>query len=328
MPTVSVVLPTFDRARLIGRALTSIADQTYANIEIVVIDDGSTDDTREVVDRFARQSSRPVTYLRQENSGCAAARNRGLQVAKGEFLTFLDSDDAWLPTAAESLANTLVASEADFVYSPAIEAFPDGTERVNYPVAADRPEVFAVEHFKETNIRNGAFMLRRHVLSTVAGLDESLRHNEDSDFIQRIAIHYKAAYCSSPTVKVYHHDENKSLNRVGIYGALSKSAERVLVENPTFKNELGEMASRRMRELKTKHVEALLIAGEFEEARNVAASSKEELTRVVRLASRMRSTTPMKIRNRLVSLRRVPRRTLRYLIRGGRSRVQSRQQYS
>jgi glycosyltransferase involved in cell wall biosynthesis len=317
MALVTVVMPTFDRARLVGRALESIADQSYADIEIIVVDDGSRDDTREVVERFARESSRLVTYFRQENSGCAAARNQGLRLARGEMLTFLDSDDTWLPTAAESLVNALLSSEADFVYAPAIESYPDGTERVNYPVAAGRPEAFAVEHFNETNVRNGAFMFRKHVLSTIPTLDENLRNNEDSDFIQRVAVRYKAAYYDTPTVKVYHHGQNKSRDRVGIYSALVKSSERVLEENPAFRRELGKAADRRLRELRTKHVEALLAAGKFDQARAVEASAKEDVSRVVRLATSMRSTMPIKAQHRLRALRRFVKRRLRHGLRRG-----------
>jgi glycosyltransferase involved in cell wall biosynthesis len=310
---VSVVMPTFDRASVIRRALQSVADQTYPNIEIVVIDDGSTDHTDEVIARFVRENSTLMTYLRQENSGCASARNRGLRVAKGEFLTFLDSDDAWLPTAAESMANALVASGADFTYSPAIEIYADGSERVNYPVAANRPESFAREHFRETNVRNGAFMFRRRVLSDVHGLDESLKHNEDSDFIQRVAVRYRAVYCSSPTVQVHHHDGNKSRNRVAIYNALIKSAENLLNDDVAFRAELGDAADRRMSELKSKYVEALIVAGAFEEARQVVSSSRAQVSRVARLASRTRSTTPMAIRDRWNRLRRSSVRKLTYV---------------
>lgn len=313
--SVSVILPTFQRASLIGRALESLMDQTYPDIEIVVVDDGSTDNTHEVVDRFVQKKLRPIAHCRQENGGCAAARNSGLRLATGELLAFLDSDDAWVPTAAESLVRALVVSGADFVYSPAIEVYPDGTERVNYPVAATRPDLFAVEHFRHANVRNGAFMYRRHVLLAVPGIDESLKHNEDSDFIQRVAVRYEATYCSSPTVRVYHHDGNKSRNRVGIYRALIKSSERVLAENASFRDRLGEIAEGRMRELTCRYVEALIIAREFEEARKVGASSKEYLSGVVRLASRTGSAIPLKVRDRLLALRRSVTRKLRYIFR-------------
>jgi glycosyltransferase involved in cell wall biosynthesis len=296
---------------MIGHALESIADQTYEDVEIVVVDDGSTDDTADVVDCFAQASSRPVTYFRQENRGCAAARNRGLKLAKGEFLAFLDSDDAWVPTAAESLVRTLEASGADFVYSPAIEVLPDGSERVNYPVAADHPEAFAVEHFKNTNVRNGAFMFRRWVLSTLPGLDESLKHNEDSDFLQRVAIHYRAAYSSSSTVRVYHHRENKSQDRIAIYGALIQSAQRVLDENPAFREQLGQIAGRRLRELRTKQVEALVLAERFREAQTLCASSKKDVSALVRLAASIRSTIPLKVRDCVNRWKRFVKRRLR-----------------
>jgi glycosyltransferase involved in cell wall biosynthesis len=311
-PRVSVVIPAFDRADVIRRTLESLARQSYENVEVIVVDDGSTDDTRAIVEGFAKESRRPVTYFRQENRGCAAARNQGLRLATGELFAFLDSDDEWLPAAAEALANALLASDADFVYSPAIESYPDGTERVNYPVGAGRPESFAVEHFSYTNVRNGAFMFRRHVLSEVHGLDERLRHNEDSDFIQRLAVRYRAAYCPTPTVKVYHHGGNKSLDRVGIYTALIRSAERVLDESPAFRSELGAAAGLRMRELRTKHVEALLLAGAFDEAQRVSAAAQADVERLARLAARMRTTMPLKARNRVRRWKRFAKRRLRY----------------
>jgi glycosyltransferase involved in cell wall biosynthesis len=316
-PFVSVVLPTFDRGRLIARALESVADQTYRNVEVVVVDDGSTDETREVVERFARERVIPVAYFWQENRGCAAARNQGLRHARGQLLAFLDSDDAWLAKALESLVTALIGSQADFAYSPAIEVLPDGSERVNYPVAAGRPRSFAIEHFKHTNVRNGAVLLCKHVLARVHGFDERLTHNEDSDFIQRVAVHYRATYCDEPTVKHYHHGENKSHNRVAICGALIKSAERVLEENPAFRRQLGEAADQRLRELKAKHVEALLVAGRFLEAGNVVAVSSERLPWVVQLAARTRSTMPMKARDRLRGLRRLVKRRLRHGLRRG-----------
>jgi len=297
---------------MIRRALESLEQQTYGSVQIIVVDDGSTDDTAEVVDRFSRKSRRSITYFRQENAGCASARNQGLQLADGALLCFLDSDDAWLPPAAESLVKALVAADADFVYSPAIESYPDGTERVNYPVAAGRPESFAVEHFSYTNVRNGAFMFRRHVLSEVRGLDERLRHNEDSDFIQRLAVRYRAAYCPTPTVKVYHHGGNKSLDRVGIYTALIRSAERVLNESPAFKAELGAAAERRMRELRTERVEALLLTGAFDEAQRECAAASGDMGALVRLATRMRSTMPLKVRDRFRRWKLFVKRRLRH----------------
>lgn len=90
---VSVVIPTYNRARLVGRAIESACRQTYEPIEIVVVDDGSTDGTADVVTRFDPR----MRYYRQENGGVATARNLGLRHARGEFIAFLDSDDQWHP---------------------------------------------------------------------------------------------------------------------------------------------------------------------------------------------------------------------------------------
>jgi hypothetical protein len=219
-------------------------------------------------------------------------------------LTFLDSDDAWLPAAAESMVAALVGSGADFVYSPAVESYPDGSERVNRPVSAERPADFAREHFLETNVRNGAFMFRRSVLGSVDGLDERLLHNEDSDFIQRVAIRHRPAYVDVPTVRVYHHGANKSRDRAAIFDALLKSAERVLSENPDFRADLGEAAEDRLRELRAKRAEALLLNGRFDEAESVVADAPVSLPLAIRAAARMRSELPLRARDRLRSVKR------------------------
>ena len=98
-PIVSVVIPTFNRAHLIMRALQSVLTQTFTAWETIVVDDGSTDDTETVV--LSLGDSR-IRYCRQpENRGPAAARNRGMREAKGEFIAFLDSDDEWFPDKLE-----------------------------------------------------------------------------------------------------------------------------------------------------------------------------------------------------------------------------------
>jgi glycosyltransferase involved in cell wall biosynthesis len=141
---VSVIIPTYNRADMIGRTIDSINRQTYASIEIVVVDDGSTDHTDEVIESLSANSKRHIVYYKKLNGGCASARNRGLELANGELIAFLDSDDTWKPNAVESMVAALEDSKADFVYSPAIEVFENGSELVNYPVAADRPQSLAV----------------------------------------------------------------------------------------------------------------------------------------------------------------------------------------
>jgi glycosyltransferase involved in cell wall biosynthesis len=94
---VSVVIPTYQRAAILGRAIESVLDQSYPSVEVIVVDDGSTDGTRALVEKYIASYGDCVRYLYQPNAGVTAARNLGLKAVRGEFIALLDSDDVWLP---------------------------------------------------------------------------------------------------------------------------------------------------------------------------------------------------------------------------------------
>ena len=98
MTTVSVVIPTFNRARWLGDAIRSVLQQSHPALQILVVDDGSTDHTKELCAQFASR----VRRIPQEHAGAAVARNRGLQEVRGEYVAFLDSDDLWEPRKLET----------------------------------------------------------------------------------------------------------------------------------------------------------------------------------------------------------------------------------
>lgn len=107
---VSVIIPTYNRASTICAAIDSALAQTYSAVEVIVIDDGSTDHTHQLLQSY--QQDRKIVYLRQDNGGAAAARNRGIGLARGEFIAFLDADDRWSP---EKLTKQLPLFENQFV---------------------------------------------------------------------------------------------------------------------------------------------------------------------------------------------------------------------
>lgn len=111
-PLVSVIIPTYNRAKYVGRAISSAQNQLYKNIEIIVIDDGSTDNTAEIIKQFEN-----VHYYYKNNGRQASARNAGLKIAKGEFLCTLDSDDYWHPNFLSESINQLLEYDLDFVFS-------------------------------------------------------------------------------------------------------------------------------------------------------------------------------------------------------------------
>ena len=98
MPKVSVVIPTYQHAHFVAQAISSVLSQTYCDLEVIVVDDGSTDDTQEIVAGFGEQI-RVVQH--EKNSGLSAARNTGIQLSRGEYVAFLDADDIWLPEKLE-----------------------------------------------------------------------------------------------------------------------------------------------------------------------------------------------------------------------------------
>lgn len=292
---VSIIIPTYNRANMITRAIESILQQSYSNFEIIVVDDGSTDNTLEIIEEFKQNTSGlNLWYFKKENGGCASARNKGIDMATGDLIAFLDSDDLWVPQALESLVSALINTGADFVYSPAIEAYPDGRESINYPVARGHPEIFAAEHFKNTNVRNGALLFRKSVFSKSGKFDEDLKYNEDSDFFQRVAICCKAAYSDIPTVKHFHHKTNKSGNRVEIYKALLRSAKKILAKNREFAESLGETADKRVLEIKLRLIEYCILTGNLGQASDVASDIKDSLSMPIKMALMLKSKLPIK----------------------------------
>ena len=99
-PLISVIIPTYNRGYILGRAIDSVLAQTYKHFELIIVDDGSTDNTQEILESYKLANSE-VIILNQENAGVSASRNRAIEMARGEYICFLDSDDEWLPYKLE-----------------------------------------------------------------------------------------------------------------------------------------------------------------------------------------------------------------------------------
>lgn len=129
-PLVSIVLPTYNRARFLPAAFASVRGQTFEDWELIVVDDGSTDDSARVISAEASATTRPVRSVRQDNAGPAAARNTGLRHARGRFVAFFDSDDRWLPHhLAECVAAFDADARLDWVYASTRIVTVEGTMR-------------------------------------------------------------------------------------------------------------------------------------------------------------------------------------------------------
>lgn len=174
-PTVSVVIPAHDAALYLGAAITSVLDQSVAVSEIIVVDDGSTDDTVAIAEAFGA----PVRVLRQDRAGANAARNRGVQASSGAFLTFLDADDLWEPAKVRLQLETFAAEPATEIVFGMVTQFrsPELTpDDVFLPENAERPMV---------GHHTGAMMLPREVFDGIGPFDSRNRFGQFVDWFAR-----------------------------------------------------------------------------------------------------------------------------------------------
>lgn len=204
---VSVVIPTYNYAHYVTGAVESALAQTYPDREVIVVDDGSTDDTR---DRLAPFEGR-IRYVHQENRGLSAARNTGVRVARGALVAFLDSDDLWHPEKLAIQARYLDEHpEVALVASEHLDVHTSAIGRVDWPrVDGSRPIGAHAVSFEDLVIssRFGAcgVVARRWCFDEVGLFDETLRSAEDVDMWIRIASRFPVAKLESPLWVYRHH---------------------------------------------------------------------------------------------------------------------------
>jgi glycosyltransferase involved in cell wall biosynthesis len=204
MPLVSVVIPTHDRAHLVGRAITSVLQQTLADWECVVVDDASTDATGETVRSFRDPR---IRYLRHEvNKGASAARNTGVQAARGEYVAFLDSDDEWLP---DKLARQIELFGSSEVHPGVIYTAAYRVNSVTAETRLTRPRLRG-DVFRDVLLRQQVnlttVIVKADLIRSVGGFDEQLPRGEDRDLFIRLAAVATFDGISDPLARHYVHD--------------------------------------------------------------------------------------------------------------------------
>lgn len=181
---VSVIIPAYNQGHFLARAVNSVLEQTHENLEVIVVDDGSTDDTAQVAQSF---TDGRVRYVYKENGGLSSARNEGIRQARGDTLTYLDSDDCFLPEKLAVLTAVLAEEPAlGFVAGQAVPV--DENENqvgklFDTPLPADPKELLL-----GNPLHVGSMLLRRHWQEQVGFFDESLRSYEDWDMWLRLAL--------------------------------------------------------------------------------------------------------------------------------------------
>jgi glycosyltransferase involved in cell wall biosynthesis len=173
--SVSVIIPVYNGEQFLAEAIESIFRQKYEAVEIIAVDDGSTDETSKLLARLGRK----VRTIRQPNSGPAAARNRGLKTAKSELIAFLDADDLWPDGRLASQVHYLTAK-------PSVQIVQGSIKEINLQNGCGATRVPNAEMSKYYfNVNLGALLCRRSVFEAVGLFDETLHFGEDMDFMIR-----------------------------------------------------------------------------------------------------------------------------------------------
>lgn len=204
--TVSVVIPTYNSARYIGAAVESVLAQSFTDFEVIVVDDGSTDSTSEVIAKFRS----PVRYVRQRNAGVAEARNRGIRESGGYYVAFLDADDTWLST---KLGRQVAALRQSSQYRACYSAYTVCDEALNRLVVQRnlrRGPALEELLLRGNIIGNCSVLCERALFSVVGGFDSDLSQCADWDMWIRLATVTEFLYLDEPLVNYRQHGSSMS----------------------------------------------------------------------------------------------------------------------
>ncbi len=195
-PTVSAVITTYNRAAFVVQALESVFCQTWADREVIVVDDGSNDGTGELLESYSGK----IRFVRQENRGPSAARNHGIELSRGEFVAFLDSDDLWLPEKCTRQVG-FMREHPDLPLCYTDEIWIRNGKRVNQ---GRRHRKYHGDIFPFVLplciISPSSALMRRRLFSRVGTFDESLPACEDYDLWLRIASRYPVGFLPEPLI--------------------------------------------------------------------------------------------------------------------------------
>ncbi len=198
---MTVVIPTFNRAHIVGRALRSVLSQTYQDWETVVVDDASTDETEDVVRSFG--DSRILFLRREQNGGVSAAQNSGIAASSGRYISFLHSDDEFLPTKLEKQVDLLDRQTPQVgAVECGFKVLSDRHERTMLPSLRGKGYEDLLEF--ATGVQIGPFLIRRALADEIR-FDESLPGWEDWDFLLRLVTRCNLAFIEEPLIVLHHH---------------------------------------------------------------------------------------------------------------------------
>ncbi len=205
---VSIIIPCYNYARFLGAALDSVLAQTYPSMEVIVIDDGSPDNTGEVAATYGDS----IRYIRQENQGLSVSRNNGIQLASHDFIALLDADDEWEPTFLESLMAKMLSLPDSFGLVACLDykIGADGEPILDRRRDSLTGEVTNRDLLLKNRFFPGAVVVRKALFAEVGGFDPALRSSEDRDMWIRLSSVCRLWIIPDKLIRVRKHGSNMS----------------------------------------------------------------------------------------------------------------------
>lgn len=212
-PLVSAIIPTWNNGAQAVRAVQSVLAQSYAPVQVVVADDGSTDDTRDRLREFGDR----ITLVECEHRGIPFTRNAAIEASEGPIVAFLDSDDEWLPDKLERCVPRLVDDdEAGVVYTRVLVR--DEVKRQTYELPIyDKEGDLARDLFVECRMSTSSLVVLRSCVEAVGLFDEELLRAQDWDLMVRLAERFRYAFVNEPLTIRHLHESNISVRRSDLY---------------------------------------------------------------------------------------------------------------
>ena len=239
-PLVSAVIPTFDNAEMVVEAVRSVLDQTWPRMEVVVVDDGSTDDTLVRLKEFADR----IRVVRMEHQGPAVARNAGIRASAGEYIGFLDSDDLWMPEKVDKSMAALRATRDPGVVYTGVRIRETDTGRSYLLPQYTTSGWMARDLFLECKgVNTSTLVVKRECLDAVGGFDEEFFRAQDWDLMVRLAEKFPYVHVPEPLTERRMHKRSLSVTHRDLYAKYNLLVIRkALARNPELYETLKDDA--------------------------------------------------------------------------------------
>jgi len=217
---ISVIIPTYNYGRFLGAAIDGVLSQTLRPAELIVVDDGSTDDTESVISRYLHDADGAdavkIRYIKQKNAGVCAARNRGVAESSGQFIAFADADDIWHPTKLEKQIVKFAQDENIGLVHCGISEFDSDTgETIGVNIdgmEGDVADELLLWEQPAVNVSGTVLVVRREAFDRVGGFDTEIKVGEDWDFCYRVAREFKVGFVPEALVDYRSHGASAHRN--------------------------------------------------------------------------------------------------------------------